>query len=158
MVKCITLEYPDGRVAVRGGLNPKFLARFNGDVDAALQHVLDNLVPIQNPDAVARIEDVTFPPDRKFRDAWVRGRGAIDVSMPKARAVHMNRIRVVRDAELVKTDNDLKKAEDNNDNAEAARLRDRRKTLRDIPQTYDLSGAATPDELDALWPRDLPRP
>ena len=155
MVKCITLEHPDGSVSTRGGFGPKFLARFNGDVDAALQYVMDELVPIQNPGVEARIEDVEFPADKDFRMAWVRGTGKIDVDMPQARVIHMDRIREARAPKLVEADNEVKKAEDAGNAAALAKARAKRQKLRDIPQSFDLSGATTPDELKALWPSEL---
>ena len=100
------------------------------------------------------IDDI--PNDRNFRDAWRDGGSTVEVDMPKARVIHMDRIRVARDAALDTADNDLKTAEDNNDMPEIALIRNRRRTLRDIPATFDLSGATTPDALDALWPADLP--
>ena len=156
-MKMITLEHADGSISIRGGVGPRFLAKFDGDREAALQYILDNVVPVQNPGVTARIEDVTLPPDRKFREAWRRGAGSIDVDMPSARIIHMNRIRVERDKALMKADNNLRKAEDGNDTDEVRRVRNHRQTLRDIPKTFDLSSAVTADELDALWPSGLSR-
>lgn len=95
-------------------------------------------------------------PARTFRDAWQPNGSKIDIDMPKARAIHLDRIREARDAELVKADNDLKRAEDTADAAEVTRIRTLRQTLRDIPQSFDLDRAATPEDLDALWPAELP--
>lgn len=66
----------------------------------------------------------------------------------------MDRIREVRDVELALLDQDIYKLEDIG--ADATVLRTKRQTLRDIPQIFDLTKAATPDDLRALWPVDLP--
>lgn len=101
----------------------------------------------------------TQPGDRAFRGALEKpGSGAPVVNIPKARITHMDRIRAARDKELGVIDTALALAEDQipPDAAEAARLRVLRQTLRDIPQNFDLSGATTPEALDALWPSELP--
>ena len=92
---------------------------------------------------------------RKYRNAWKLNDTGATVDMAKARDIHMDRIREVRNTELIVVDNDLKKAEDAGDGPEIARIRARRQTLRDIPQTFGLTAANTPEELDALWPVEL---
>lgn len=156
-MKCILIEMPDGSLTVRGGLSQSWLKRrFAGDEDAALQYVLDVLVPRQNPGAVsAEIVDVQFP-DRTFRGAWKKGGGRVDVDMPKARAIHMDRIRVARDAELARLDVEYQRADEDSDIVRKQEVAARKKSLRDIPQTFDLTVAETPESLAALWPRDLP--
>lgn len=94
-----------------------------------------------------------IPPNRKFRNAWAPG---LTVDMPKARIIHMDRIRAARDRTLAQADTNLARAQDDNDGPEQARLRTLRRTLRDLPQNFDLSGATTPEALDALWPAELP--
>lgn len=102
------------------------------------------------------IDAADLPTSRVFRNAW-RGAGVrVDVDMPMARDIHMNAIRRVRNRELDRADNDLHIAEDNNDTPEIARVCSRRKALRGISQTFDLSGATTADELMAMWPPELP--
>lgn len=96
-------------------------------------------------------------PPRVFREAWVPGPQGPAVDMAKALDIHMDDIRKAREPEFAKADNELKVAEDKGDTAEIARIRAKRQKLRDIPQTFDLSGAKTPDELAALWPAELPR-
>ena len=102
---------------------------------------------------------VSLPSGRMFRTAWTDANpGAqVDVDMNKARAIHMNRIRAARDDELARSDVELARAEDAGDTVQVARLRDKRKALRDIPQTFDLTAATKPDELVQLWPDELQR-
>ena len=102
-----------------------------------------------------------IPTDRTYRDAWERDTSrrsaVVKTNMPKARKIHMDKIRRLRDSELEKLDKDWMKALGQNDTAQADRVEGRRQILRDIPQTFDLSTAKTPDELKALWPDGLPR-
>jgi hypothetical protein len=90
--------------------------------------------------------------DRSFRNAWKWEGGKVDVDMPKARDIHMARLRTARDKKLEETDK-LIAALDNG--PVPAELRTKRQKLRDLPQTTDLSTATTPDELKAIWPDEL---
>jgi len=58
----------------------------------------------------------------------------------------MDKIRFFRDKELAVQDIEQLKGND------VAVLK---QTLRDIPSTFDLSGATTPEELKALWPLEI---
>ena len=154
MVKCITLEYPDGSIAHRGGLGPRILARFDGDRDAALQYILDELVPKQNLDVVARIEDVTFPTNKVFRTAWKREVGKIDVDMPKARSIKTGMIRLERDKRLAVLDLDYMRADEAGDTGEKQRIAARKQKLRGLPAAIqsDLEAITTPEALEAWQP------
>lgn len=147
MAKCIVIEHPDGTVSIRGGLGPDMLARFNGDVDAALQWILDNKVPEQNPDGVASIVDWTFPPDRTFRRAWRRGVGAVVEDPDECRAVHADRVQAAKRERL----RELRDREDDGENVAAERA-----ALRAVnPQAE--AASKTPAELRAHWPAAVER-
>ena len=79
------------------------------------------------------------------------------VNIPKARIIHMDRIRIVRDEELRRLDVEYMRANEIRDQIEKDRIATLKQTLRDIPQTFDLSIHTTPEELDAAWPTELPR-
>ena len=82
--------------------------------------------------------------------------GTPKVNMAKARGVQMDKIRVVRDKELVKEDlNMLKALEDGNTSAQAT-VKSKKQELRDIPQTFDLT-TDTPEQLKEKWPEGLPK-
>lgn len=110
-------------------------------------------VPADATDVV-EIDDQVDLTDRTFRDAWDVVGGAVVVDLPKARDVHMERIREARDAELEASDVEMTRALENGDDITA--LKAKRQALRDLPQTFDLTTAATADELKALWPAELP--
>lgn len=88
-----------------------------------------------------------FPSDRTFRNAWTdkNPTTTIDVDMPKACDIQMDKIRVARNARLTELDKRLY-----GDSFDAERTK-----LRDIPETFDLSKAKTPEALKKLWPTEL---
>ena len=69
----------------------------------------------------------------------------------------MNRIRVARDAELVKKDVLFMRAIEAGDTDAQATVKTEKQTLRDIPATFDITtGVDTPAALHAKWPTELP--
>lgn len=98
------------------------------------------------------IDDSTIPADRYFRDAWVDDDIKIKVNMPKAREIHMNHLRRIRAEILPKLDVDYLEADELNDSLTKKEIAAKKKALRDMPQTYDLTTAKTPEELKAMIP------
>jgi hypothetical protein len=80
----------------------------------------------------------------------------INVNMTKARAIHLAEIRRVRDAELVKKDVPFMRAVEAGDTSAQATIATEKQVLRDIPATFDLTDAGTPELLKAKWPTELP--
>ena len=79
----------------------------------------------------------------------------IVINMPKAREIQMDKIREVRNKELVKKDIDFMKALEADDGSHKA-IATEKQVLRDIPQTFDLT-TDTPEQLKSKWPDELPR-
>jgi len=77
------------------------------------------------------------------------------VNMTKARDIQMNKIREVRNKELVKKDIDFMKALEADDGSHTA-IAMEKQVLRDIPQTFDLT-TDSPEELKEKWPEGLPK-
>jgi hypothetical protein len=75
--------------------------------------------------------------------------------MAKARVIHLAEIRRVRDAELAALDVPFMRAIETGDRDAQAAIAQQKQTLRDIPQTFDLANARTPEQLKALWPDGL---
>lgn len=100
--------------------------------------------------------DDAIPEDRTFRDAWADTTPelVIDVDMVKARDIHLERIRVKRNAELSKLDVQATKAQDIGDAETLAQIRARKQELRDLPATLapTLASAASVDALKAIQP------
>ena len=81
----------------------------------------------------------------------------INVNMTKARAIHLEKIRLVRNAELVKEDVTFMRAVEAGDTDTQATIATKKQTLRDIPATFDITtGVDTPEKLKAKWPSELP--
>lgn len=95
------------------------------------------------------------PVDRTFRAAWEPKPGVVGVNMPRARIMQMDRIRGRRAIKFVELDNAHRTADDDNDGQLKAQIAQERKVLRDIPETFDLEVATTPEELANLWPPEL---
>lgn len=98
-----------------------------------------------------------LPQDRTYRDAWCcQDSKNIEIDMPKARDIHMGKIRASRNAALEREDTALMRAVESGNESAVRAVAKHKQKLRDIPQTFDLSRAETPDELKSLWPDDLP--
>ena len=82
----------------------------------------------------------------------------IVVNMPKARGIQMDKIRAVRNKELVAKDIEFMRAIEDGDTDVQATIKAKKQELRDIPQTFDLTtDNDTPEELKAKWPEGLPK-
>lgn len=151
MAKVIIFERVDGGVGVVH-LTPEKIAQFGGDETAALSSIRSKVVP-GNAISSEIVDQTVLPSDRIFRDAWKKVAATITVNMPEARVIHMDRIRIVRDAKLLDEDKNWNKAAD-----QAAKdiIEARRATLRDIPNSGTTAdavvAATTPAILDAVWP------
>ena len=81
----------------------------------------------------------------------------INVNMTKARAIHMDAIRVVRNAELAAKDITFMRAVEAGDTDAQATIGTEKQVLRDIPATFDITtDVDTPEKLKAKWPTELP--
>ena len=79
------------------------------------------------------------------------------IDMTKARAIHLEEIRKVRNEELAKEDINLMIANESGSSSEQDAVKAKKQTLRDIPATFDITtGVDTPEELKAKWPSELP--
>ena len=75
--------------------------------------------------------------------------------MNKARVIHMDRIRAVRNAELAAKDITFMRAVESGDTDAQATIGMEKQVLRDIPQTFDLTTRSLA-ELNGKWPKELP--
>ena len=139
---------------LKGETNAEYKARYDA-ID--LEALVAKDVPAGAPFEIC--DSLDLPKGREFRNAWVNHptRPGLEVDMPKARVIHMDRIRAKRDEALAASDGPMLRAMENNDAPEIARLKAERQALREIPQTFALNGATTPAELSALWPPGLAR-
>ena len=124
--------------------SPEYISQFDSEDKAIAAIIAKDII------------DKSQVPDRKFRDSWKQESSSVVEDMTKARAIHMDRIRVYRNAELAKEDINYQRAIEADDNDTKAAVATKKQALRNIPQTFDLSGASNGEELDALWPSELP--
>lgn len=103
------------------------------------------------------IEAPQMPAGRTFRNAWRCVDGQLKVDMVQARLIQMDRIRQVRNKALEALDVPWLKAMETGDQTTAAEIARQKQLLRDIPQTFNLSGARTTTSLKTLWPPELPK-
>ena len=99
---------------------------------------------------------LAFLRERTFRGAWEHDAdGVPTVNMPKARGIHMDVIRKVRNTELAAKDITFMRAVEAGDTDTQATIATEKQTLRDIPQPLDVTTHPS-DELKAKWPAELP--
>ena len=99
------------------------------------------------------IEESELPSqERDFRDAWKDNGARVEVDMPKAREIHLNRIREKRNAKLAELDVEVLK--NLSKPSEVARLEQEKQALRDLPETIQsqLDAATTASELLKIQP------
>jgi hypothetical protein len=117
---------------------------------------------VEKEDQLARLAELegnTFRyggVDTGHPGAWemdTDGRPKID--MPKARVVHRDHIREVRNVELEKLDVPYMRAVEAADTDEQTNISNQKQILRDLPQTFDLDGYTTPATLKDAWPDEL---
>jgi hypothetical protein len=111
--------------------------------------------PLPRPAQMRRVLLETLPGDRTYRDAWTDTASGVDHDMSKARAVHLNLVRHARAVKLEALDRDFARAFGQGNRQEADSIEAQRQTLRDLPQTLDVDGAKTIEELKAKWSPDL---
>jgi len=100
--------------------------------------------------------DDAIPEDRTFRDAWADATPelTIDIDMGKAREIHLDRIRIKRNAKLSYLDIEAMKAQDIGDAEALEQIRAQKQELRDLPATLapTLGAANSVDALKAIQP------
>lgn len=117
--------------------------------EVELQKIKDTL----DPDAYL-LSPSDIPSHRKFRNAWIRplSKQGIEVDVSKAKEIHLDRIRRMRDKKLKDLDVEMLK---NITNSKKLKEIDAEKQLlRDIPQTIDLSNLDL-NSPESLWPVEL---
>lgn len=114
-----------------------------------LQYPIDN-INIQNviQGADYRVSTLNKLPDYYFREAWTddNDTDTVDIDIERAKDIHMNKIKKVRDRLLKELDIETLKGRD---------VQDEKQVLRDLPQTVDLSTVQTPEDLKAIIPAQV---
>jgi hypothetical protein len=123
---------------------------------ASIETVMQRDVPSDATEVEILTKD-KVPSTNYFRKAWFKQNGKIEVDMDMAREHHMQTIRAMRDLELEKLDAQAIRALGSNDTETLAKIESKKNILRNIPQTFKIAHAQTPEQLMILWPNDLPK-
>jgi len=100
--------------------------------------------------SVKIIEDENIPADRYFRDAWVSIDEKINIDMSKAKEVHLNNLRVVRNKKLQELDVELMRALEKGDSQATSVIAEKKQKLRDITKHERIDNAKTAEELKGV--------
>lgn len=153
-------EPNDGGVTVRTTANKSDAARVIPEVtDMTLDEYIDFIKDRDICSSCTNIvvcDHTEVPTDRTFRDAWEQDANkAVKVNMPKARIIHMDRIRQERNEKLKKVSVSDEKPVPEIETIFVNERKAELEKLRDIPQTFDLEQFTTPEALKAAWPDEL---
>jgi hypothetical protein len=137
----------------------RFIVYPNDTDEAIIARQIERVIP-REPGVPADyhvIEQSDLPTDRTFRYAWAWQGSRMDVDMPLARGIHMDKIRKVRNTELVAKDITFMRAVEAGDASAQSTIGTEKQVLRDIPATFDITtDVDTPEKLKAKWPTELP--
>ena len=157
MSKFVVWDYEDGRITVThvnpGYTDPSQIEAVKVKVQGIIESESGSVIRHDyDPDLLPEPSD-----DQRFFDVWEWVGDAVVVNMPKARVLHMDKIRRVRNAELAKLDITYMRAIEAGDTDAQATIATEKQTLRDIPATFDITtDVDTPAQLKAKWPAELP--
>lgn len=128
-----------------------------------LAEIIEKSVPNRKSHRVIDISKI--PSDRTFRGAWTDDNptDTVDVDMEKAKNIHMEIIRRVRNDELDKLDKEelLARRGAHPQEKSEQNIWDEKQILQDIPNTLlnasgEVTLATTPEALRNIWPSELP--
>lgn len=145
-MKRILLKGIDGSVSIMQYIGPP------EELEEAIRKFRDVHAEGAYPE-YEEVDNLVLPENRLFRDAWSTvSKGTVEIKKDKAEEIHMGRIRKERDKELGKLDVEMLKNLKDSDKLEA--LETKKQVLRDIPQTFDMSGMDLKHP-DRTWPDDV---
>ena len=101
--------------------------------------------------AVADASNVTTPPDRYFREAWVLNGAVITEDLSVAKDIFRDKVREVRKPLLDAEDVVYMKALEADDASAKSASVARKQSLRDAPAATAITSATTIAELKAAW-------
>lgn len=93
-----------------------------------------------------------IPDDRYFRNAWELVDKKVAIARPKAEAVHMDKLRDRRKKLFDKLDKDFMRAVEEDDSTAKSAIVERKRKLRDMPTTFDLTTAMSTDDIKLMEP------
>ena len=93
-------------------------------------------------------DNSNLPSSREFRNAWTDSNATdtVDIDIDKAKSIHLDNIRKVRDKKLALLDVETLKGID---------VQAEKQVLRDIPQVINLTNINNIEDLKLVWPEEL---
>lgn len=101
------------------------------------------------------IDESEIPKLREFRDALVIKGGNLTYDMEKCRAIHRDRLRILRAPKLAALDVEYQRADERGDLVAKAAIAAEKQELRDVTSDPAIDAARTPEELKAVMPEPL---
>jgi hypothetical protein len=114
-------------------------------------HVLGKSIP-KDALNLRLINDDEIPIDRYFRAAWVDN-GKIEIDMERARKIHLDKLRIIRNKML--SDLDIKYAIAFERNGDHQSIAVKKQELRDMPINFPMDKIDTPEKLRDFIPNIL---
>lgn len=131
----ITIHFPTYREFINAG---------ETDDAAKLRFGIDNLdVTLE----CFVVDSSTLPNNRYFRNAWCINNGQVSINMDMARAIHLEKLRILRNEKLNLLDKLYMIALENNNESEKNNIALLKQQLRDMPATLNLATINNADEL-----------
>lgn len=151
----IAYTQPNGIVAIVHAAPKSNLEQVLGPLtdEAYRAHVYKRSIPDGATNVHELSDDFVPDTDRTFRNAWVTDGSVLSVDMDKAREIHKQNLRSLRDPLLLAADVEMSKAY--NDKTQQDAIEAKRQKLRDVTDDQSIAAATTPDELRAAIPKIL---
>lgn len=104
------------------------------------------------------VTDAEIPTDRTFRNAWADSGQSVYTDMAKARVIHKNRLRAMREPKLLALDIQYMRADEAGNLALKNEIAKKKQALRDVTADPRIESAQTPEEIKNVIPPVLVEP
>jgi hypothetical protein len=150
-------SYADGGVAVIAFVTKSYHA--DGSVHWEREASPENIdaecakISAVLPSPIVRwriVADADIPAERDYRNAWTDTGAGVGHDMPRARALHRDKLRRDREPKLAELDVEYQRADEREDRAEKRRIALAKQALRDITDDPRIDAATTIEALRAL--------
>jgi hypothetical protein len=140
-MKFYSIPKTDGGVAIM---------QADGDPRVEVLRWSQDQIDLVDVNGIVEIDPSAIPNDRTFRSAW---KSDLAIDMDKARDIHRDKLRRLREPKLAALDVELSRAF--NDPIKQGEIEAKRRALRDVTADPAIDAAKTPEELKAVIPGPL---
>jgi len=154
-----TYNYENKRVIFDNGEGGVSILVPSPNCELSLEQIIDKDIPAGR--SKDTLEASELPTDRTYRNAWTKGDRQVGINVEKAKALHKDKIRAVRDPLLAAEDVAYMRADEAGNNSEKQAVRVRKQALRDVTNIVDTATITATDvngvtaELKAVWDADI---